>query len=123
MRTRFLLLMAVGGMLAAASLAGGAGGPVSASASTAPAPESPAAAADRLRAATGGNLSVRYASATGVARFVRATNDATLPTSGATLAQKAVTFLGSYGGLFGVSAPGSQLAVTSVRSDDAGGTV
>ena len=123
MRTRIALLLLLGGALAAASLVGGAGGPVAATAGTAPPPESPFAAADRLRTATGGNVSVRWATATGVARFVRATNDAALPTSGTTLADRARNFLDAYGALFGVSAPGSQLSITSVRSDEAGGTV
>ncbi len=87
--------------------------------------ESPTAAAERLRQAMGGNVSVRYSMATGVARFVRATNDATLPTSAsaATPADKAHAFFDAYGALFGVTASRSELAVTSVTSDDAGSVV
>lgn len=86
--------------------------------------ESSTAAADRLTQATGGNLSVRYSMATGVARFVRATNDATLPTSPAIrLEDKAYAFLDAYGALFGVTASRSELVVSGVTSDAAGSEV
>src|SRR5436309_3880890 len=87
--------------------------------------ESPLAAADRLRAATGGNVVVRYSMATGVARFVRATGDATIPLSSppASLEDKAYRFFEEYGAVFGVTAPRQQLAVFRVTSDETGSDV
>ena len=88
-------------------------------------PESPFAAADRLRAATGGNVSIRWAEATGVARFVRATNDATIPvaTSATKPEERAYAFLGQYGAVFGVVSPQTQLTTTRVQTDAGGSTV
>jgi Zn-dependent metalloprotease len=87
--------------------------------------ESPLAAADRLRAATGGNVVVRYSMATGVARFVRATGDATIPLSSppASLEDKAYRFFEQYGAVFGVTAPRLQLAGARVSSDETGSDV
>ena len=44
--------------------------------------DSPSAAANRLKQATGGHVSIRYSSGTGAASFVRATDDAVIPVSG-----------------------------------------
>lgn len=87
--------------------------------------ESPLAAADRLRAATGGNVVVRYSMATGVARFVRATGDATIPLSSppVSLEDKAYRFFEQYGAVFGVTAPRQQLTVSRVSSDETGSDV
>jgi Zn-dependent metalloprotease len=87
--------------------------------------ESPLAAADRLRAATGGNVVVRYSMATGVARFVRATGDATIPLSSppASLEDKAYGFFEQYGAVFGVTAPRLQLAGARVSNDETGSDV
>lgn len=87
--------------------------------------ESPLAAAERLRAATGGNVSIRWAEATGVARFVRATNDTSIPLAGTAgaPADRAYAFLAQYGAVFGVASPKTQLATKSVTSDAAGSTV
>jgi len=82
--------------------------------------ESAPAAAERLRAATGGNLSIRYAAATQVARFVRATGDAALPTATGGLEEKAYAFLGDYGALFGVRDARTELATAGTTTDDAG---
>jgi Zn-dependent metalloprotease len=117
---RLGLLSLVAGVLA---LAGGSG--FSGSAAAQASPEPPFAAADRLRQATGGNVSIRWAEATGVARFVRATNDATIPvtTNATTPADRAYAFLRQYGAVFGVASPETQLATTRVTSDEAGSTV
>jgi Zn-dependent metalloprotease len=117
---RLTLAGVLAGVLA---LAGGSGFAGSATAQTKP--ESPLAAAERLRQATGGNISIRWTNATGVARFVRATNDATIPvaTSATAPAERANAFLGQYGAVFGVASSGEQLAVTRVTSDEAGSTV
>jgi Zn-dependent metalloprotease len=87
--------------------------------------ESPLAAADRLRAATGGNVVVRYSAATGVARFVRATGDATIPLSSppASLEDKAYSFFEQYGAVFGVTTPHQQLVLSGASTDDAGSVV
>jgi Zn-dependent metalloprotease len=87
--------------------------------------ESPLAAANRLRAATGGNVVVRYSMATGVARFVRATGDATVPLSSppSSLEDKAYRFFEQYGAVFGVTAPRQQLTVSRVSSDETGSDV
>ena len=88
-------------------------------------PESPPAAAERLKQATNGNVSIRWSDGTGVARFVRATGDATIPlsTSATTLEAKALGFFSQYGAVFGVQSPSSELAVSSVAGDDAGSVV
>jgi Zn-dependent metalloprotease len=117
---RLVLVSMLAGVLA---LAGGSG---SAGSATAPAtPESPFAAAERLRQATGGSVSIRWAEATGVARFVRATNDATIPltTTAKTPVDRAYAFLQQYGSVFGVVAPRAQLATKNVTTDAAGSTV
>jgi bacillolysin len=117
---RLVLFSMLAGVLA---LAGGSG---SAGSATAPAtPESPFAAAERLRQATAGNVSIRWAEATGVARFVRATNDATIPLSATakTPVDRAYAFLQQYGAVFGVVAPRTQLATKNVTTDAAGSTV
>jgi bacillolysin len=116
---RLGLVGLIAGVLA---LIGGSG---SAGSATAQAPESPFAAAERLRQATGGNVSIRWAQATGVARFVRATNDATIPitTTATAPATRASAFLAQYGAVFGVVSPGTQLETTKVTTDAAGSTV
>ncbi len=85
--------------------------------------ESPAEAAVRLRQAVSGQVAIRFAEATGVARFVSAGGDATLPTGSGTLQQKAFGFLTDYGALFGITAAAQQLAVTRTTSDPAGSMV
>jgi bacillolysin len=87
--------------------------------------ESPLAAADRLRAVTGGNVVVRYSMATGVARFVRATGDATIPLSSppVSLEDRAYRFFEEYGAVFGVTAARQQLAVARTSSDETGSDV
>ena len=117
---RLVLVSMLAGVLA---LGGGSGSAGSATASATP--ESPFAAAERLRQATGGNVSIRWAEATGVARFVRATNDATIPvsTTAKSPADRAYAFLGQYGAVFDVLDPRAQLATKSVASDAAGSTV
>jgi bacillolysin len=117
---RLGLLGLIAGVL---SLVGGSGFAGPATAQTRP--ESPLAAAERLRQATGGNVSIRWAEATGVARFVRATNDATIPlaTNSTAPADRAYAFLAQYGAVFGVVAPRTQLATTHVSSDEAGSSV
>jgi bacillolysin len=84
--------------------------------------DSPSAAANRLKQATGGHVSLRYSSGTGAASFVRATDDAVIPVSGtfANLTDKAFGFFDQYGGVFGVSASRQQLIASSVASDEAG---
>jgi bacillolysin len=88
-------------------------------------PESPLAAAERLQQATDGNVSIRWAEATGVARFVRATNDTTIPltTTATTPTERAYEFLREYGAVFGVVSPTTQLETTRVIGDGAGTTV
>jgi Zn-dependent metalloprotease len=105
------------------ALAGGSGFAGSADAQTEP--ESPLAAAERLRDATGGNVSIRWAQATGVARFVRATGDTTISvaTSSTRPVERAYAFLRQYGAVFGVVSPDTQLATTRATSDEAGSTV
>ena len=105
------------------TLAGASGFAASATAQTKA--ESPLAAAERLRQATGGNVSIRWSNATGVARFVRATEDTTIPisTSASAPADRASAFLTQYGAVFGVASPSTQLATTRVTSDEAGSTV
>ena len=87
--------------------------------------ESPIAAAQRLTQAAGGNVAVQWSNATKVARFVRATNDATIPlsSSAATLPDKAYAFFDEYGALFGVVAPRGELQVTKVTSDETGSDI
>ncbi|HEX2195238.1 MAG TPA: M4 family metallopeptidase [Candidatus Limnocylindria bacterium] len=85
--------------------------------------ESPAEAAARLRGAMGGQVDIHLAEATGVAKFVRAHDDVTLPTTAGSLADKAFTFLTAYGTLFGIEAAREELTVTSTSSDPAGSTV
>jgi hypothetical protein len=85
--------------------------------------ESPAQAAARLQQATGNQVSIRFAEATGVARFIRAADEATLPTGGGNLQDKAFGFLTDYGALLGVENAGQQLRVTNVTTDPAGSTV
>jgi len=84
--------------------------------------DSPSAAANRLKQATGGNVSIRFSTGTGAASFVRASNDAVIPVSGsyATLADKAYGFFDQYGGVFGVTAARQQLTVASVATNEAG---
>jgi bacillolysin len=85
--------------------------------------ESPAKAAARLERAMAGNVSIHFAEATGVARFVRAGDDVTLPTGSGSLQDKAYGFLTAYGALFGVQAARDELTVTQSSTDDAGSTV
>ncbi|HEV8524457.1 MAG TPA: M4 family metallopeptidase [Terriglobales bacterium] len=87
--------------------------------------ESVSATAERLKQVTGGNISIQFSQGTGAARFVRATNDATIPLSGSygTLADKAYGFFEEYGSVFGVTAARQQLAVSGVTSDEAGSDV
>jgi bacillolysin len=87
--------------------------------------EAPLAAVERLKQATGGKLSAQFAWATGVARFVRATDGATIPLANVpvTLQEKAYAFFQQYGAAFGVTAPRQQLVVTKVMRDDAGSDV
>jgi bacillolysin len=81
--------------------------------------------AERLRQATGGNVSIRWSQATGVARFVRATNDATIPltTTAKSPVDRAYAFLQRYGTVFGVVAPRTELVTKAVTSDAGGTTV
>jgi bacillolysin len=117
---RLGLVGLIAGVLA---LTGGSGSAGSAGAQANP--ESPLAAAERLRQATGGNVSIRWSQATGVARFVRATNDATIPvtTTATSPVDRAYAFLQQYGAVFGVVSPGTQLATKQVTTDVAGSTV
>jgi len=87
--------------------------------------ESPVAAAQRLTQALGGDVSIQWANATRVARFVRATGDATIPltSSAATLPDKAYAFFDEYGAVFGVTAPRSELQITKVTSDETGSDI
>jgi Zn-dependent metalloprotease len=83
--------------------------------------ESPLAAAERLKQATGGNVSIRYSQATGAARFVRATEDTTIPVSRAGSPEAtALAFLEQYGAVFGVRSAREELTVSRVTSSEAG---
>jgi Zn-dependent metalloprotease len=84
--------------------------------------ESPLAAAERLRHATGDSVSIRWSNATGVARFVRATGDTTIPvsTSTTTLEGRALAFFEQWGALFGVQSPETELVSLGTTSDEAG---
>jgi Zn-dependent metalloprotease len=86
-------------------------------------PESPAEAAARLEGATGGQVEIHLAEATGVAKFVRAGDEAVLPTAGGSLEDRAYGFLSDYGALFGIEAARDELTATSVETDPAGSTV
>lgn len=85
--------------------------------------ESPAAAAARLRTAMAGQVDIHLAEAAGVAKFVRAGDEATLPTGRGSLVDRAYGFLADYGALFGVDSPRDQLTLASSSSDPAGSTV
>lgn len=78
-------------------------------------------AADGLRDAAGGAVTIRMHRATAVAASVRMPSGA-LPLEGSDPRTKALSFLSRHGRLFGVDAAGAELVPTGTREDTLGGT-